>query len=138
MKAILTETVEETVNETVEEVIERPYTLRTLKDNDLWAVLDIIAKVFPDDLANVFGKLITKEKTLTEIGAVASVQLVIAVIKNMNTVHDEVYSFLSAVSGIPANEIEEMPFGTSPMMIWDIATDVKNASFFKVVSKFAQ
>lgn len=116
---------------------ERPYTLRRLKDGDMWAVLDIIGKVFPDDLAQVFAKLITGEKNIRDVGAIAVVQMVVAVLKNMNRVHDEVYDFLSSVSGIPAKDIEEMEFGTTPMMIWDIVNDAKNAGFFAAVSKLS-
>lgn len=116
---------------------DRPYTLRRLKDGDMWPVLDIIGKVFPDDLAQVFAKLITGEKSIRDIGAVAVVQMVVSVLKNMNRVHDEVYDFLSSVSGIPAKEIEEMEIGTTPMMIWDIVRNEKNAGFFSVVSKLS-
>lgn len=116
---------------------ERPYTLRRLKDGDMWAVLEIIGKVFPDDLAQVFAKLITGEKSIKDIGAIAVVQMVVAVLKNMNRVHDEVYDFLSSVSGIPAKEIEEMEIGTTPMMIWDIVRNEKNAGFFAAVSRLS-
>lgn len=119
------------------EAIEKPYTLRRLQDGDLWPVLDIIGKVFPDDLAQVFAKMITGEKTISEIGAVAVVQMVVAILKNMNRVHDEVYDFLSGVSGIPAKDIEKMEFGTTPAMIWDIVKNEKNTGFFKVVSKLS-
>ena len=115
----------------------KPYTLRRLKDKDLWPVLDIIGKVFPDDLAGVFAQITTGEKTLREIGSYALIRLVKSVICNMKTVHDEVYDFLSDVSGIPVNEIEEMEFGTTPMMIWDIVRNEKNASFFKELSKLS-
>ena len=113
----------------------RPYTLRRLKDKDLWPVLDIFSKVFPDDLGAVFAQMVTGGKTVNQIGAEIIVKLVVAVCKNMGKVHDEVYGFLSDVSGIPADEIEEMEFGTTPMMIWDIVSNEKNASFFVAVSK---
>ncbi len=134
---VMNETIseKETVAEATEETVERPYTLRKLKDGDLWAVLNIITTVFPDDLANVFSQIVTKEKKVAEIGAVVTMRLVVAVLKNIHKVHDELYAFLEDVSGIPAKDIEEMEFGTTPMMIWDIVGDVKNASFFKVVSK---
>ena len=116
---------------------EKPYTLRRLKDADLWPVLDIIGKVFPGDLSAVFAEIASGKKSVQEVGAVVAMKLIMAVIRNMNTVHDEVYAFLSDVSGIPVNEIEEMEFGTSPMMIWDIVKNEKNASFFKVLSKLS-
>lgn len=116
---------------------DKPYTLRRLVDKDLWPVLDIIGKVFPGDLSAVFAEVASGQKSVQEIGAVVMMKLIMAVIRNMHAVHDEVYAFLSDVSGIPVNEIEEMEFGTSPMMIWDIVKNEKNASFFKVLSKLS-
>lgn len=128
---------EETTPESTETEIKKPYTLRRLNDGDLWPMLDIIGKVFPDNLAELLSKVITREKNINEIGAITVTKLVVAILKNMNQVHDEVYSFLSGVSGIPADEIEKMEFGTTPMMIWDIVKNEKNVGFFKVLSKLS-
>ena len=118
-----------------EEVMEKPYTLRRLVDRDLFPILGIISEVFPDDLAKVFVQLSTKEKTVQEVGAMAVMKMVLAVLKNMDKVKDDVYSLLSDVSGIPAEDIQNMEFGTTPNMIWDIINNEKNNGFFKVVSK---
>jgi hypothetical protein len=119
------------------EVNETPaYTLRPLKDKDVWPVVDILSKVFPDDLGAIFAQIMTGERNVEQLGAMVVVRLVTAVLKNVNKVRNEVYALLADVSGIPAEEIEEMEFGTSPMMIWEIANNARNASFFKVVSKF--
>ena len=120
-----------------EETVERPYTLRRLKDMDLFPILGIISEVFPDDLAKTFVQLTTKEKTVQEVGATAVLKIVLAVLKNMDSVKDDVYALLSDVSGIPAAEIAEMEFGTTPMMIWDIVSNEKNCGFFKVLSKLS-
>ena len=120
-----------------ETTVERPYTLRRLKDKDLFPILNIISEVFPDDLAKVFVQLSTKEKSVQEVGATAILKMVLAVLKNMDKVQDEVYDLLSDVSGIPAAEIAEMEFGTTPMMIWDIVSNEKNCGFFKVLSKLS-
>ena len=120
-----------------EEVMEKPYTLRRLKDRDLFPILGIVSEVFPDDLAKVFVQLSTKEKTVQEVGAMAVMKMVLAVLKNMDKVQDDVYNLLSDVSGIPAAEIQEMEFGTTPMMIWDIVSNEKNNGFFKVLSKLS-
>lgn len=130
---------EETVlEETVQtETAERPYTLRRLVDRDLFPILGIISDVFPDDLAKTFVQLSTKEKSVKEVGAMAIMKLVLAVLKNMGKVKDDVYALLSDVSGIPAEEIQNMEFGTTPMMIWDIVGNEKNCGFFKVLSKLS-
>ena len=119
------------------ENVERSYTLRRLKDRDLFPILGIISEVFPDELAKTFVQLSTKEKTVQEVGAMAVLKIVLAVLKNMDKVKDEVYALLSDVSGIPAAEIAEMEFGTTPMMIWDIVGNEKNCGFFKVLSKLS-
>ena len=133
------ETVETVETNDVEEVIERPYTLRRLKDKDLFPILGIISRVFPDDLAKVFVQVASKEKSLQEIGFVVASKLVISIVRNLSNedLADDVYAFLSDVSGIPAEEIGEMEFGTTPMMIWDIINNEKNAGFFKVLSKLS-
>ena len=120
-----------------EEVMEKPYTLRRLVDRDLFPVLHIIGEVFPDDLAKVFMQVTTKEKSVQEVGAMAIMKMVLAVLKNMDKVQEDVYALLSDVSGIPAAEIPEMEFGTTPNMIWDIVNNEKNNSFFKVLSKLS-
>ena len=130
-------TQEETLEQ--EETVERNYELRRLKDRDLFPILGIVAVVFPDNLAEIFRKAVAKggdkEKVLEEIGVDAVVKIVQAVMKNLDKVQDDVYSLLSSVSGIPAEEIQDMPFGTTPMMIYDIIMNEKNNGFFKVLSK---
>ena len=120
-----------------EEIMEKPYTLRRLVDRDLFPILRIIGEVFPDDLAKVFMQVTTKEKSVQEVGATAIMKMVLAVLKNMDKVQEDVYNLLSDVSGIPAAEIAEMEFGTTPNMIWDIVNNEKNNSFFKVLSKLS-
>ena len=120
-----------------EEVMEKPYTLRRLVDRDLFPILGIISEVFPDDLAKTFVQLSTKEKSVQEVGAMAVRKMVLAVLKNMDKVKDDVYNLLSDVSGIPAEDIQNMEFGTTPSMIWDIVNNEKNNSFFKVLSKLS-
>ncbi len=132
---------EETLEQ--EETVERNYELRRLKDRDLFPILGIVADVFPDDIAKIFKKAVekgegkekAKEQIVEEIGLDAVVKIVQAVMKNMDKVQDDVYSLLSSVSGIPAEEIQDMPFGTTPMMIYDIIISEKNNGFFKVLSK---
>ena len=120
---------------TAEDMGAKPYELRSLKDRDFFPILDIITTVLPSDLSDIFVQLVTGEKTTSEIGGMAVYKIVIAVLKNVSVMPDKIYPLLSDISGIPAEEIPEMPFGTTPNMIWDIAKDVKNASFFRELSK---
>ena len=120
----------------VDKAVDRPYYLRPLKDRDLFTVLAIIDKIFPGDkLHEAFIQIMTEGKTMEEIGIQVATNLGFALIRNIVTVHDEIYALLADVSGIPAEQIDEMPFGTGPMMIYDIVSSAKNADFFKVVFK---
>ena len=120
---------------TADSAVAKPYELRDLKDRDLFPILDIIAAVLPDDLSGIFAQLVMGEKSVNEIGGEVVYKIVIAVIKNVSAMPDKVYPLLSDLSGIPAEEIPDMEFGTTPNMIWDIVKNAKNASFFREFSK---
>ena len=120
---------------TADSAVAKPYELRDLKDRDLFPMLDIITAVMPGDLSEVFTQLVMGEKSVNEIGGQVLYKIVISVLKNVSVMPDKIYSLLSDLSGIPADEIPEMQFGTTPNMIWDIAKDAKNASFFRELSK---
>lgn len=116
------------------ENISRPYTLRPLKDKDLYTVLAIIDKIFPGDkLKEAFETIATEGKATEEVGIQIASNLGLALIRNIVTAHDEIYALLADVSGIPADRIDEMGFGTGPMMIWDIVMAARNSDFFKAV-----
>lgn len=119
----------------VDKTVEKPFTLRTLYDKDLYPILDIIAKVFPEDLSYVFAQVATKEKSAEEVGIQVMTRLVLAVLRNIDLVREDLYALLSELSGVDVDELEHMPFGTTPQMVMAIAQDAKNASFFKEFSK---
>ena len=135
MSKVIEEAVDTTVEETVEEVIERPYTLRKFNDGDLFPILKIFKKIGIKDCKEAFVQVASGEKTLKQIGILASFDLADILIGNLAKAEEEVYSLYSKMSGIPADEIREMEFGTLPLMIMDSFKEVKNTSFFKVLSK---
>lgn len=129
----------------------QPYTLRPLCDEDLYPILDIIAKVCPDEIRPIFDKVAAKfddmvklidddvqedekQKIIADLandlGVDVVMQLGLTIIRNVKTVKNEVYALLSDLSGIPAENIRRMPFGTTPKMIMDVAKNVKNHGFF--------
>lgn len=121
------------------EVIERPYTLRPLKDADLYPILRILKKMGVDK-KNLQGivqeyRVNGKEKSTEEIGASAILDVASLIIGNIPVVETELYELWSDISGIPADDIREMEFGTLPLMIMDTFKGVKNTSFFKVLFK---
>ena len=123
------------VEETVGEVVERSYTLRKFNDGDLFPILKILKKIGIKDCKEAFVQVASGEKTVKEIGIIASFDLADILIGNLTKVEEEVYSLYSDLSGLSADEIRAMEFGTLPLMIMDSFNEVKNTSFFKVLSK---
>ena len=134
-KAIKEATIDITVDETMEEVVERPYTLRRFSDGDLFPILKILKKIGIKDCKEAFVQVASGEKTLKQIGILASFDLADILIGNLTKVEEEVYSLYADLSGLSADEIRAMEFGTLPLMIMDSFNEVKNTSFFKVLSK---
>ena len=134
-KAIKEASVDTTVEETVEEVVERPYRLRKFNDGDLFPILKILKKIGIKDCKEAFVQVASGEKTLKQVGILASFDLADILIGNLTKVEEEVYSLYSDMSGIAADDIRAMEFGTLPLMIMDSFNEVKNTSFFKVLSK---
>lgn len=123
------------IEESVEEVIERPYTLRKFKDGDLFKLLQILKKIGIKDCKEAFIQVASGEKTIKQIGILASFDLADILIGNLAKVENEVYDLYSDMSGIPVDDMKEMEFGTLPLMIYDSFSEVKNTAFFKVLSK---
>lgn len=128
-------TEESAVKEPVEEVIERPYTLRKFKDGDLFLILQILKKIGIKDCKEAFLQVASGEKTVRQIGILASFDLADILIGNLTKAEDEIYSLYSDISGITVDEMKDMEFGTLPLMIYDSFSEVKNTSFFKVLSR---
>ena len=57
------------------------------------------------------------------------------IMKNIKACKNEVYALLSDLSGIPAEEIRTMPFGTTPKMLKEIFENEKDSGFFTELSK---
>jgi len=126
--------VEETM-EAVEEVIERPYELKKLDNGDLWPVVRILAKILPDNLKDAFIQVVTGEKTLDDIGGMVVCDMLVMITRNIHLAQKEVDEFCAKKIGKSVEELNEMEFGTTLLIVYDLFGEGKNASFFKVVSK---
>lgn len=118
-----------------EEEYVKPYTLRKLKDADLFPFLQILKKIGIRDFKPAFIQVASGKKTLKDIGILATFDMVDILVGNLTKAEDEIYALWSDISGIPVEEMKEMEFGTLPMMIYDSITGVKDTGFFKVLSK---
>ena len=119
----------------VEEIVERPYTLRKLKDGDLFPLLSLFRKLGLKDFKDAIQS-VANGGDVREIGINVFLNLGDVIISNLDGAAGEaIYEFYSSMSGIPVEEMKEMEFGTLPMMIYDSFNEAKNASFFKVLAK---
>lgn len=125
----------ETTEIKTEEIVERPYTLRKLKDGDLIPLLGLLRKLGLKEFKDTITAA-ANGGTIQEIGVGALLNIGDVVIANLEgSAGEAIYTFYSSLSGIPVEEMKEMEFGTLPMMIYDSFSEVKNASFFKVLAK---
>lgn len=115
--------------------IERAYKLREFKDRDLFPLLNILKKVGLKQFKAPFVQVATGEKSAKDIGVLIAIDMADVLVSGIGQAEDEIYSFYAELSGIPAEEIKEMEFGTLPMMIYDSFNGVKELSFFKVLFK---
>lgn len=127
---------EKACEQKTESIIERQYTLRRLRDSDLFPLLKILKKIGIRDCKEAFIQVASGEKTLKQIGIMATFDIADILIGNLAKVENETYEMWSDISGIPADEIREMEFGTLPLMIMDTFSEARNTSFFRVLSRF--
>lgn len=129
------EIIEKKPEEITEEAIGRPYALRPLKDGDLIPLLGLFRKLGLKEFRGVITN-IANGRSAAEVGVDALLSIGDVVISNLEgEAGDAVYQFYSSLSGIPVKEMKEMEFGTLPLMVYDSFSEVRNASFFKVLAK---
>ncbi len=149
MSEIKETTVEEVKEIPVEELAEevkKPYTLRKLQDSDLFPLLQLLRKLGFKNFKDSYEK--TKERLKNEpkeyasleekqeaVGVEFAFDMADFFVSKLDTHKDDLYAFYSEMSGIPAEEIKKMEFGTLPLMIYDSFSEVKNTAFFKVLTK---
>ena len=134
----MSETIEKTAIEgeqQQEEAIGRPYTMRKLKNSDLWTVLGILTAILPDDMRQAFVQVMSGEKSLEEIGMCAAFDMGKMIVENAYKAQEQVDTFCADLAGITVAELNEMEFGTTPLIIFDAVGEARNTSFFKVLSK---
>ena len=122
--------------------VERPYELRLLKDSDLFLLLKILKKIGIKDFKDAFiqsqsdKEAVSGKEVVKNIGVLTTFDIVDMLLGNLDKIEEELYTLCSDISGISIDEIREMEFGTMPLMLLDMFTNVRNSSFFKVLSKF--
>lgn len=133
---------------------ETTFDLRELKSSDIFPMCKIMGKIgfkeFRDKLTpDNTKKIMTtfnkkdgkdeKEKTKDDMVAFVGVNLVAdiaeIIIKNLPSCEQDIYNFLSGLSGMKPKQIENLPLVTFTEMIIAVIQKDEFKDFFKVVSK---
>ncbi len=116
--------------------VEKPYTLRNFKDGDLIPLLRILRKLGLKSFKKAFIQ-ITDGKSIKEVGIDVVLDMADIMIEALDSekAADDIYNLYSSLSGIPVKDIQEMEFGTLPMMILDSFQAARNTTFFMVLAK---
>lgn len=122
------------------------YTFRELCDEDIFPLTEILGKVLPDEatktIVNLFvgkedngEKDVDVEENVEVKGGIIAINIGKLIMRNIKTVKDDVYAFLSDLTGLPVEELRKAPFGTTPKMLKELFEDAKNEDFFKELFK---
>lgn len=111
------------------------FQLRALRDDDMYTIIHLVEVLLPEEgVRDAFAGVMLGNLSMAQVGARVMVDMIFSIMKNAGTVKDDLYKFLSDLSGITPEKIKEMPFGTTPAMLWALVNDAKNADFFADVS----
>lgn len=111
------------------------FNLRPLKDEDMYTVIRLVETLFPDTgIRDAFTGVMLGNMTVAQVGAHVMVDMILSIMKNAGAVKEDLYTFLSDLSGITPEKLKSMPLGTTPAMLWALVNDAKSADFFEDVS----
>ena len=117
-----TETMEEKEDvETPENRVERPYTLRSLKDKDLFPLLKILRKIGLKEFKGAFDQFIddaeddaegeAEDESVQSIGVAVLLDIAGIIVEHIGAVEDDLYELYADMSGKSKEELREMDSG---------------------------
>lgn len=128
------------------------FELRTLKSDDLFPMFGILSKIgfkdlkeiiTPDKIKDMKSMISQKDDededentdATTMLGVSVVMEVVSIIMKNLPSCKNEIYTFLSGLSGITVKEIGNLDMVTFTEMIVAVVQKQEFKDFFKVVSK---
>ena len=128
------------------------FELRTLKSDDLFPMFGILSKIgfkdlkeiiTPDKIKDMKSMISQKDDkdedentdTTTMLGVSIVMEVVSIIMKNLPSCKNEIYTFLSGLSGMTVKEIGNLDMVTFTEMIVAVVQKQEFKDFFKVVSK---
>ena len=126
------------------------FELRTLKSDDLFPMFGILSKIgfkdlkeiiTPDKIKDMKSMISQKDDedentdATTMLGVSFVMEVVSIIMKNLPSCKNEIYTFLSGLSGMTVKEIGNLDMVTFTEMIVAVVQKQEFKDFFKVVSK---
>lgn len=136
--------------------IQKPYTLRTLSAKDIFPACQIIKKIGISEFKDVLSKdeiramvrsanaangggtsddAELKDDAVASIGFSVFMSLANVIISNIGACEDDIYTFLSSLSGMDKKQIADLQIDIFAEMIIDIFRKPEFENFIKVVSR---
>lgn len=143
-----------TINKTdeqIEQEVEQAYTLRALAAKDVFPMVKIISKIGINEFTKAFESdeikqlitAVTSEEgenkdtdKLTVVGINVALDVANTVLSHLGCCEQEIYTFLSGLSGMTKRQVEELPMNTFFEMVIDVFKKEEFKNFIGVVSKF--
>lgn len=126
----------------MEEKTEKTYELRNLTADDIFPVFQILSKIGVKEFKSCFSspeiKALAKgggEADVKSIGMMVVVDVAGILMENLPKAKDDIYSFLSGLTGMKVKEIAALPMATFTQMVVDVVKKEEFKDFFQVVVK---
>lgn len=117
------------------EIIERPYKLRKFNDGDLLPLLSILRNIGLTNFKDTIVKFANGGSAVS-VGIDVALNMSETIISRLEDgAGEEIYKFYSGICGLSVDEMKQLEFGSLPLMIIDSFAEVRNTSFFRVLSK---
>lgn len=118
---------------------EKKYELRNLEAKDIAPMASILSKIGIKEIKGCFSHVLTDGKTTEEsiaaVGAAVMFEMAGVILGNYEKCQNDIFRFLSSLSGMDMKQIESMPLDTFAEMVIDVISKEEFKDFMKVVSK---
>lgn len=126
----------------METIEKKAYELRALCADDIFPMLTILKKVGIKEFRSCFDSpevkaaLSQKKVDVEAVGITVVLDIAAVIVGNLPSCKEDIYAFLSSLSGLGKKEIAGLPMLTFTEMVVDVIKKDEFKGFMKVVSKF--
>lgn len=114
--------------------------LRPLKADDLFPMFNIISKIGLKEFKDCFSSdevkaVMSKGGDVTSVGVAVAFDVASIIFGNIGKCKEDIYQFLSGLSGLKPKEVAELPPDVFLKMIVDVVKKEEFSDFFQQVQK---